>query len=565
MSLARLRKQRDIELKDRAARNAKNNVYLTPDEEVIKKKCEESLHFFIKTFWHTVEGEHAYFDNWHIRDISLHLQATLEGKIRYLVINLPFRCMKSLICNVFFPAWVWVLNPHKKIFCLTGDKDLSLRDSVKCKRILESDLFQRFWGKNFVFRKDVNTNSRYANNKGGERIIKSIGGNAVGHGGDINIFDDINRADDIIYETMRQRTRARLYSIFVRQDSTTSSVTIMIMQRLHEEDAAQLLLDMKLPKTVHLMLPMEFDPDRRCTTIPLKEGDKPWSDPRTEKNQLLWPTRMPEGYVDELKIMLGTDYNRSSQLQQNPTVESGNYFHREWFKRWTEPSSPPCQFIIQSWDTAVSTSLNACSSCCTTWGIFQKMDLSYNLILLNCWVGQLEQPDLRRMIINSARNYHCKDPYDSRGGLPVDMVLVEEAFNGKGLIQDLKPSGIPVFGFNPRYHGLAGHGHETTKFARARLASSLVEGGLVWLPERNGQLFPFAERVLKALLACPTGKDQDIVDSVSQAFIEIRRRELLYYPGEQPEPEYPDWKNRPDLISYMSPNLTFNRTDYSPL
>ena len=305
MSYAQLRKKRDKHLLERSIRYANRNIVLTDEELETRQKCEESLHFFIQTFWHAVEGEHQFFDNWHIRDISRHLQATIEGKIRYLVINIPFRCMKSLICNVFFPAWVWIKNPHKKIFCLTGDKDLSLRDSVKCKRILESELFQKFWSDNFKFRTDVNTNSRYANNKGGERLIKSIGGNAIGHGGDINIFDDINRADDIIYKTLRDRTSARLHSIFVRQDSTTSSVTIMIMQRVHEEDAAQLLLDMKLPGTVHLMLPMEYEPERHCKTIALADGEKVWGDPRKVKGELLWPTRMPRTYVNELKVMLG--------------------------------------------------------------------------------------------------------------------------------------------------------------------------------------------------------------------------------------------------------------------
>jgi hypothetical protein len=565
MNYANIRNKRDTKVIARTERHAHLYVVLSEEEQEIKRKCEESLYFFIQTFWSTVEGEHEYFDNWHIRDISRHLQATIEGKIRYLVINIPFRCMKSLMCNVFFPAWVWIRNPHKKIFCLTGDKDLSLRDSVKCKRVLQSALFQRLWGSNFKFNSDVNTNSRYSNNKGGERIIKSIGGNAVGHGGDINIFDDINRADDIIYKTLRDRTRARLYSIFVRQDSTTSSVTIMIMQRLHEEDAAQLLLDMKLPGTVHLMLPMEYDLSRACSTISLAENEPIWRDPRVEQNELLWPSRMPRGYINELKVMLGTEYNRSSQLQQLPTAEAGNIFRAEWFNIWNEDRVPSCDFILQSWDTAISTNIAACLSACTTWGIFRKLNGSYNIILLGLWTGQLEQPDLRKMIVNLARNYRAKDIYDTRAasGMASDMVLIEDAFNGKGLIQDLKSSGLPIFPFSPRFHGLQGHSHETSKIARARLASTLVEQGLVWLPAVNGVLLSYAERVRKALLGCPTTKDQDIVDTISQAFIEIKRRELVYLPREEPVSEGIDWKNDPRLLEFMAPHMTMN--NYSAL
>jgi hypothetical protein len=548
------------------------HVVLTPEEQEIKRKCELSLHFFIKTFWHVVEGEHKFFDNWHIRDISLHLQATLEGKIRYLVINIPFRCMKSLICNVFFPAFAWIKHSHKKVFCLTGDKDLSMRDSIKCKRIIESDLYQKFWGTNFKLRKDVNTNSRFANTKGGERLIKSIGGNAVGHGGDINIFDDINRADDIIYKTLRDRTRARLYSIFVRQDSTTTSVTILIMQRLHEEDAAQLLLDMKLPGTYHLMLPMEFDPDRKCETIALGDSDKKWCDPRSKKNELLWPSRMPRSYVDELKIMLGTEYNRSSQLQQLPTAESGNIFKSDWFNIWTENKAPDCLCIIESWDTAISTQIDSCNSAMVSFGVFQTLDNKFNLILLGAWTGKLEQPDLRRMIIRLGRNYHSINPQlrshsiemrDPELSKAASMILIEDTLQGKGIIQDLNRSGLPVFGFNPNVRGLSGGSDESGKTRRARLASITVEQGLVWLPaNEHGILFPFADRVMKALLGCPTSKDQDLVDAVSQALIEIRARELVYLPTEEPPIKEHKWREDPSLVNYLSPNLTYSDLGY---
>lgn len=557
MSFSSLARQNSVLLKTSEDYLRKKNAVLTLEEIILKQQCEDSLYTFIKTFWPYVEGEHKFFDNWHIDCIARHLQATLEGKIRYLIINIPFRCMKSLICNVFFPAWVWTKMPYKKIFCLAGDKDLSLRDSVKCKRILESDLFQKFWGNSFKFNRDINTNSRYSNNRGGERLIKSIGGNAVGHGGDINIFDDINRADDIIYKTLRDRTRARLYSIFVRQDSTTSSCTIMIMQRLHEEDAAQLLLDMNLPKTVHLMLPMEFDPLRACQTISLSPGELPWKDPRIKDKELLWPSRMPQSYVQELKVMLGTEYNRSSQLQQLPTAEAGNIFKDDWFNIWHEDRAPSCEFVLQSWDTAISTSLDACESAVTTWGIFRKLDGTFNIILLNAWSGKLEQPDLRRMIIQCARNYHTKGPDDNKGGPAVDMVLIEEALHGKGMISDLRPSGIPVFGFNPKYTGTGTRSDEKVKIARARFASTLVEAGLVWLPARDGLLLPFADKVLKALLGCPTTKAMDIVDSASQALIEIRRRELIFMPYEEPQVDAHDWKNDPELYKYMSPNLTY--------
>lgn len=540
------RKNNELLLQVREER-ARINFSLTDDEKYRRAHCEQSLYAFIKEFWYVVEGENDFFDNWHIEVIANHLEDAYNGKIQYLVINIPFRCMKSLICNVFFPAWLWVVRPHSKIFCLTGDKELAHRDSVKCRRLLLSEPFQRFWSGKFRFNKDVNTNSRYSNNKGGERMIKSIGGNSIGHGGHFIIIDDINRQDDIIYKTRRDLTNNKLESaVLNRRDNTTSGVIIMIMQRLHEEDAANMLLKKNLPGTVHLMLPMEYEKERACK-----------ADPRRIDGQLLWPTRFPADYVQQLKTTLRTELNISSQLQQNPTVGTGHVFRKEWFKFWDEPSIPNCELIIQSWDTALSTTLDACESACTTWGIFRTLSGALNIILLNCWTGKLNQPDLRNMIINSSRNYYARDHNDNRGGRPVDLVLIEEAYNGRALIEDLRPSGIPVFGFNPRYHGLQGHAHETSKLARANLASILVEQGLVWLPTRDGQLLGFANKVLKALLACPTGAFQDIVDSFSQCMIEIRKRELIYLPQERPQDQFIEWQKDPRFADYMGHMNTY--------
>lgn len=558
MGLAQLAKKTKLLKKENSELIRLRDIVLSPDEIALRDRCEGSLYAFIKTFWHVVEGDRQFYDNWHIRDIPKHLEAALDGLIHYLIINIPIRCMKSLICNVFFPAWVWINRPHYKIFCITGDKELALRDSANCKRIITSDLYQRLWGERVKLRKDINTISRYATTRGGVRLIKSIGGNAVGHGGDIVIIDDINRQKEIEYKNLRELTNRQLRSgVLTRNDNAKNPLIVFVMQRLHEEDAAGMMIEMNLEKSVHLMLPMEFVPHRACKTIELVKGEGVWRDPRTHEGELLWKSFYDEKRLAQVKTLLGSTYTISAQLQQDPTPEAGQIFKKEWFNIWNEPQPPGCVMIIQSWDTALSTSVNACESACTTWGIFEKINGAYNIILLNCWSGKLEQPELRRMIVNHARNYHCKSPDDYRPGQQADMVFIEACANGAPIIQDLKTSGIPIFGFNPRYHGLKGHEGKTNKPDRARLAAPMFEQGLVWFPARNGVLLSFAERVFKACIACPTGRDQDIVDSLSQAFIEMKRRELVYLPSEQPEPQRHDWKNDPDLYKYMSPSMNY--------
>ena len=458
---------------------------LTQIEQLEKQLCEESLYEFVKRGWSYVEGENPFVDNWHIKAICDHLEAGFYGQIKLLIINVPPRCMKSLLCDVFFPAWCWIKRPHTKIFCLSGGYKLAVRDSIKCRQLITSIWFQKFWGGVFSLSSEVNTKERYANNKGGERLVKSVLGSPIGEGGHILIMDDINTSQDIRSKTTRDRASEFVDSSFlIRQDNTDQAFLLCIQQRVHWEDITAHLLEKNLKGTVHLMLPMEFKPHRCCSTIPLKGMTKPWTDPRTKENELLWPNRFSEEHLARLKLFFGSTYNIESQLQQLPSPEAGNIFRKDWFNVWTDGTFPHFDMVIQSWDTALSKAINACESALTTWGIFTNDQTNKkNIMLINVWTGKLEQPDLRRMIKKCAYNYMTTthEGPEIRNGREADVILIEEASGGLALIQDLRVTGLPIFGFNPRYHGLPNNAHMTNKADRARLASLLVEQKLVWL------------------------------------------------------------------------------------
>ncbi|GAN46101.1 hypothetical protein ACXR8U_02540 [Methylobacterium radiotolerans] len=60
---------------------------------------------------------------------------------------------------------------------------------------------------------------------------------------------------------------------------------VVIMQRLHERDVTGEILRLG-PGYIHLMLPMEFEPDRGCPT-------PSFADPRTLGGKMLFPERFP--------------------------------------------------------------------------------------------------------------------------------------------------------------------------------------------------------------------------------------------------------------------------------
>src|SRR5690606_22832080 len=73
------------------------------------------------------------------------------------------------------------------------------------------------------------------------------------------------------------------------------------------------------------MLPMEFEPERRCRT------SIGFEDPRTEEGELLFPERFPRHVVERDKVPMGS-YAVAGQFQQRPAPRSGGMFQRGDFE-----------------------------------------------------------------------------------------------------------------------------------------------------------------------------------------------------------------------------------------
>jgi hypothetical protein len=88
-------------------------------KDEIRRRCEGSLYEFIKYTWPAVEPETQFIGSWVIRAICQHLEAVANGQITRLNINVFPGAMKSLLCAVFFPAWLWGprAKPHLRFLC----------------------------------------------------------------------------------------------------------------------------------------------------------------------------------------------------------------------------------------------------------------------------------------------------------------------------------------------------------------------------------------------------------------------------------------------------------------
>lgn len=520
----------------------------------LKNKLESSFFEFVRWSWDKIEAI-PFTDGWHIKAVCDHLELAYTCEIKHLIINVPPGTMKSTILSMF-NAWCWTKEPHLKFLCVSGTKRLAIKDSDRCRRIIDSPQYQKLWGVTVKLRHDSKSKQAYENTAHGHRLAYSMRASVRGEGGNFVIVDDGNSDIDYYSNTMREATNEYLDSnLYLRLRGSTRVCLINVQQRIHQMDLTGHMLSKGIP-VVHLRLPMEFEAGYRCKTLPLKQGDKPWEDPRQEEGELLWPQGLTAEAVAKIKLNLRTEYNISGQLQQRPSPRHGGLIKKEWFSLWEKPRFPECTYVLQSWDTAITVSKDSCYSACTTWGIWVDDNGYNNLFLLNCWRGKLEYPDLKEMIKRCSEDYYCSSLYgDLRNNKP-DMVLMEKAANGTSLIQDLFRSGLRITSFDPKNHGFksgSGSALDGSKLTRAKIATSFIEQGFVWLPMRPPDFrttYGYVNMFLEAAINFPRGDGADIIDSMSQAIIKLSKNLDIHYKGQKPTQVF-DWKSHSYELSDM--------------
>jgi hypothetical protein len=144
---------------------------------------------FIRKTFRILSPSATYYDNWHIHAIAYHLELVRLGKIKRLIINVPPRSLKSLICSVAFPAYVLGHDPTKRIIGLSYSQDLAIKLSNDCREVMNSSEYRQLFPQTKISRQK-NTESEFATTKMGYRIATSIEGTLTGRGGDIVILDD---------------------------------------------------------------------------------------------------------------------------------------------------------------------------------------------------------------------------------------------------------------------------------------------------------------------------------------------------------------------------------------
>tara|TARA_R110000868_G_scaffold176318_2_gene413872 strand:+ start:1907 stop:3631 length:1725 start_codon:yes stop_codon:yes gene_type:complete len=523
--------------------------------ELDRVDCEESLYKFLKYAWKYIDAS-PFTEGWPIEAIAEHLQAVADGEIRRLIINIPPRMGKSSITSCAFPAWVWAQSHTSptsgagvQFLHASYAQQLSLRDSVKCRRLIESPWYRELWGDRFKLTSDQNTKGRFDNDKNGSRLSTSVGSALTGEGGSIIVVDDPNAAQEAFSEaTIASTIEWWDGALSTRLNDPKTGAFVVIQQRLSEEDLTGHIMSKDEGEWTHLCLPMRYEWQRHSVT------SIGWNDPRgcddegeplvevdeegnrvainieaqieleeTREGELLWPDRFGETEVTILEKQLGP-WSAAGQLQQRPEPKGGGIIKREWWQPWDSPHFPNMDLIIATLDTAYTTKTENDPSAMTVWGVFssgvsvqapshagnrhgermayerQYTETAPRVMLMHAWQGRYELHDLVLKVSDTCRR------------LKVDTLLIENKAAGHSVAQEIRRMyGFEKFGvhmFDPK---------SQDKLARLYSVQHLFAEGLVFAPARQ-----WAEMVITQVGQFPKGKHDDLVDTVSMAMRHLR-------------------------------------------
>lgn len=316
---------------------------LTNDDmlEIEREYCRRSLANFVKRAWPVYDPSSPLVYGWHIDAICEHLEAVTRGDFNRLLINIPPGCMKSSLVNVLWPCWEWgpMGLSHYRYISAAHEQGLAVRDNRAMRRVVQSDWYQALWP--MVIASDQNQKTYFENEDTGFRQACAVS-SMTGRRGHRVLWDDPLSAEqansDAHRETALRELQETLPSRYVDPEK---SANVIVMQRLHERDPSGFILENSLGY-VHLCLPMEYEPERKCVT-PIFE------DPRTKDGELLFPERFTREVVERDKRTM-TEYAVAGQFQQRPAPRGGGFLKASALEIIERP--PFIQKTVRFWDKA---------------------------------------------------------------------------------------------------------------------------------------------------------------------------------------------------------------------
>lgn len=489
-----IRRQKEINTLPKEAEEIDFN-----EAELVASICKESFFEFVKEFWSCVSQETPVW-NWHIQYLCKRIQLMLErvfrgeAKLGDLVVNIPPGTTKSTIMSVMLPAWAWIRMPRFKFIGASYSEKLARDDlSLKTRDIVSSDKYKACFPY-IQLRDDQNTKGLFQNTEGGWRYAVGVNGSVTGKHAHAIVIDDPLDPNEAFSEIeLNSANRWIKETLSSRKVDKAVTVTILVMQRLHQDDpTAQFLLKKNV----------------RWIKLPADLEDKPF--PKHVRKYyrygLLDPVRLSNKVLKEAKEN-GEGYY-ASQFRQSPAPPSGAMFKTARLKTGSTPSR--WQTLVRFWDKA-----GTADGGNWTVGTLMGLDLVGRFWILDVVRFRLDSFERERVIERTAR----KDGYVVRIGV--------EQEGGSGGKESAENTVRRLAGFKVQV--IKVDKSLGNKKERADPFSTQMNAGNVYLPEEmiQGKTWQgWAHEWVEEHKYFPHSRNKDQVDSAALAFSMCYRKKI---------------------------------------
>lgn len=464
-------------------------MLLVSREKLEANLCRESFYDFVQRFWETCIPETPVW-NWHIPYLCDEFQKVAElvfankPKEYDVTVNISPGTTKSTIASVMFPAWCWTRQPSLRSICGSYAYDLSLDLSRRSRQVIQSDKFKKIFPE-IQLEEDQNTKGYFINTQGGARRAVTVGGAVTGTHGHIIIVDDPVNPKGAQSETILAASNLWMQeTLSTRKINKEQTPTILIQQRLHENDATGSLLKRTSGHGVkHICLPGE-------------ETD--WINPPELRahyvDGLMDVVRLSRPVLQSLEKDLG-EYGYACQILQRPIPRGGGLFKTARLQL----DVPHAKFTkkVRYWDKAGTRGGGA-----RTAGVLLGMDVDGFVWILDVVKGQWDAYEREAIIKATAQ----------RDGLKVEIGVEQEP--GSGGKESAENTVRNLHGFRVRVDRPTGD-----KYLRADPFAVQVNGGNVRYVAGE-----WNQEYLNELEYFPRGTYKDQVDATSGAYAILNRR-----------------------------------------
>ena len=483
--------------------------------EALTDFAREDLATFARLAWPEINPGVNLIWGPHNEAICVHLEAVTRGEIKRLLINVPPGSTKTtLVCQVW-PVWEWLQMPALRWGFAAYGIDLSARDSVTRRRLIQSEWYQRTFAPLWSLQGDQSVKTHFDNDVRGTMKATSVGGAATGFHYDRLVTDDPLKPVDIYTARLEQHVQWYKGTWASRMRNPQTAAQVVIMQRLHDRDLCGVLLrEMEAgtgERWEHLCMPMRYVSARPSRT------SIGWRDWRRTDGELLCPGRWSGAWVDAKERSDRRVF--AAQYQQAPKVDDGTVFRESWVRYYhldkpiegavPYPGDAAMTRWVGSWDFTFEGGTG------TDWnvgGVWARRGA--DIYLRDRIRERMEFTAQRRAAIRMARKWP-----------EVRRWLIEKKANGAAVLDTLRRPFIDEAG--ERDNGLVGLVPvvpKEGKIARAHAVTALFEGGHVYLPHPD--IAPWVPEYVAELVGFPTAAHDDQVDMTTQALADIGRASM---------------------------------------